>query len=139
MIILINNSITCGTFPNNLKLADITPAHKSGERQDKRNYRPVSILPPISKIYERILHNQLYNTFDNILSISQCGFRKGFSAQHCLIVMLEKFKESIDKNGSWFLGKSSEFFKTEPFLLPIIFVKSHIASQNLSLCSILHL
>ena len=96
-----NSSISCGEFPNNLKLADITPAHKNGERQDKRNYRPVSILSPISKIYERILYNQLYNTFDDILSMSQCGFRKGFSAQHCLIVMLEKFKESIDKNGSW--------------------------------------
>ena len=87
------NSISRGMFPNNLKLADITPAHKNGERQLKGNYRPVSILSLISKIYERILYNQLYNTFDNILSISQCGF----SSQHCLIVMLEKFKESIDR------------------------------------------
>ena len=92
-----NNSISRGMFPNNLTLADITPAHKNGERQLKGNYHPVSILSPISKIYERILYNQLYNTFDDILSISQCGFRKGFSSQHCLIVMLEKFKESIDR------------------------------------------
>ena len=93
----LKNSISRGMFPNNLKLADITPAHKNGERQLKGNYRPVSILSPISKIYERILYSQLYNTFGDILSISQCGFRKGFSSQHRLIVMLEKFKESIDR------------------------------------------
>ena len=92
-----NNSISRGMLPNNLKLADITPAHKNGERQLKGNYRPMSILSLISKIYERILCNQLYNTFDDILSISQCGFRKGFSSQHCLIVMLEKFKEPINR------------------------------------------
>ena len=91
-----NNTILKGDFPNNLKIANITPVYKSGERQVKENYRPISILSPISKIFERILYNQLYNTFDDILSMSQCGFRKGFSAQHCLIVMLEKFKKSID-------------------------------------------
>ena len=66
-----SNSISQGMFPNNLNLADITPAHKKGERQDKANYRPVSILSPISKVYERILYNQLYNAFDDMLSISQ--------------------------------------------------------------------
>ena len=69
-------TISQGMFPNNLKLADITPAHKKGERQDKGNYRPMSILSPISKVYERILYSQLYNAFDDILSISQCGFRR---------------------------------------------------------------
>ena len=47
-----NNSISRGMFLYNLKLADITPAHKNGECQLKGNYRPVSILSPISKIYE---------------------------------------------------------------------------------------
>ena len=52
-------TISQGMFPNNLKFADITPAHKNGEQQDKGNSRPVSILSPISKVYERILINQL--------------------------------------------------------------------------------
>ena len=43
------------------------------------------------------MHNQLYEYFDNILFPSQCGFRKGYSAQHCLLVMIEKFKEAIDR------------------------------------------
>ena len=96
-----NKSIYNGTFPNNLKIANITPVYKSGERQNKNNYRPISILSPISKIYERILFNQLVNTFDDILSSLQCGFRKGFSAQHCLIVILENFKNSLDIKKSY--------------------------------------
>ena len=59
----LNNSIYSSSFPNNLKLADITPTHKNGERQEKENYRPVSILPSISKIYEKVLYKQLYTFF----------------------------------------------------------------------------
>ena len=73
--------------------------HKNGERQCKTNYRPVSILSTVSKIYERILYRQVEIIFDEILSIYQCGFRKEFSSQHCLIVMLEKWKQSIDMGG----------------------------------------
>ena len=96
----LNNSIYSCLFPNKLKLADITPTYKKGGRNEKGNYRPISILPCISKIYEKILYRQLYTYFDHILSVSQCGFRKGFSAQHCIIVMLEKWKKSVDKKGS---------------------------------------
>ena len=43
------------------------------------------------------MYNQLYEYFDNILFPSQCAFRKGYSAQHCLLVMIEKFKEAVDR------------------------------------------
>ena len=89
----INNSIHSAVFPNNLKLADVTPTYKKGGRNEKENYRPVSILPCISKIYEKTLYCQLYAHFESILSINQCGFRKGFSSQHCLIIMIEKWKK----------------------------------------------
>ena len=82
------------TFPGKLKLADVSPLHKKGVRMDKSNYRPVSILLAISKIYERVLCTQMKCFTENILSKFQCGFRKGTSAQHCLIVMLEKWKKS---------------------------------------------
>ena len=94
-----NYSIDFCCFPNNLKRADVTPTHKKGDRTDMANYRPISILPTISKIFERILFHQMNTHIDNILSIHQCGFRKHFSAQHCLIVMLEKWKTCIDQNG----------------------------------------
>ena len=95
----LNRSIDDGEFPNNLKLADITPVHKKDDRTDKTNYRPVSILPAISKIYERIIFYQIDKFMDNKISKHQCGFRKGYSAQHCLIVMLEKWRASLDKRG----------------------------------------
>ena len=47
------------------------------------------------------MYNLLYDYFDNILFPSQCGFRKGYSAQHCLLVMIEKFKETIDRGNEF--------------------------------------
>ena len=70
-------------------------------RTDKENYRPVSILPNISKIYERCLHKQLYDYFDVIFSRNQCGFRKGFSVVNCLLPMIEKWRESLDQGGAY--------------------------------------
>ena len=84
-----NISIDTGIFPTNLKLADITPVHKKGDRTDKTEYRPVSILPAISKVFEKLLFHQINDFMNPKLSQNQCGFRKGFSAQHCLILMLE--------------------------------------------------
>ena len=75
----------------------VTPVHKKGNRSEKDNYRPVSILPNLSKVFERCIYNQIAQFFDKILSKHQCGFRKGHSAQHSLIVLLEKWKESVDQ------------------------------------------
>ena len=74
----------------------MTPAFKNKSKTSKDNYRPISILPNISKIYERCLYKQVQAYFDNLLSKYQCGFRKGFNAQHCLVSMIEKWKESVD-------------------------------------------
>ena len=88
-----------GIFPDSLKFANITPVFKKDSRTEKTNYRPVSILPNLSKIYERLIYNQLSKFFENILSKFQCGFRKGFSAQDCLLVMIEKWKRVLDNGG----------------------------------------
>ena len=85
----INRCIVNGTFPQNLENADITPTFKKDDRLLKSNYRPVSILPTLSKIYEKILYKQIYDYFNNIFSKYLCGFRKGHSTQHCLLYMLE--------------------------------------------------
>ena len=92
-----NNSIHKAKFPDNLKYADITPAFKKADRLVKSNYRPISILPTLSKTYEKVLYTQIYQYFDNILSKYLCGFRKGFNSQHCLLFMLEKLRKAIDK------------------------------------------
>ena len=71
-----NYCIDTGEFPQEFKNADIIPVHKKNEKSDKTNYRPVSILPNLSKIYEKLIYDQLYDYFDKILLPSQCGFRK---------------------------------------------------------------
>ena len=97
--VMYNNSTHCSKFPNSLKLADVTPAHKKHERTKMDNYRPISILPPISKIFEKNMFEQISSYIDKYLSPCLFGFRKGYSTQHCLTVMISKWKEAID-NGS---------------------------------------
>ena len=81
-------------------------------KSDKANYRPVSILRNLSKIYEKLIYQLLYEHFNSILSPKQCGFRKASSAQHCLMVMLKNFKESRGKGeefGAFFTDLSKVF------------------------------
>ena len=63
---------------------------KKDDKTDKENDRPISILPTLSKVYERLIYDQMYPFFDQIFSKLQCGFRKGFSAEQCLIHVIEK-------------------------------------------------
>ena len=95
-----NESINSSKFPLSFKLANITPVFKNQSGNHKNNYRPVSILPLISKVFEKIMNKQLSIYFEEILSRNsfQCGFRKDFSTQHCLLLMLEKWKRAVDNN-----------------------------------------
>ena len=95
----VNNSINTGNIPNSLKLGDIAPVFKKGDATSVSNYRPVSVLPAISKIYERVLQKQLLNNIDIHLSKFLCGYRKGYNAQHALVSLLEKWKTILDKKG----------------------------------------
>ena len=95
-----NYSVKSGTFPNNLKLADISPVFKKGDKLDKSNYRPVSILSALSKFFERLLFYQINTYMDPKLSIYQSGFRKNMSAQNCLLFMLEKWRKCLDNKGN---------------------------------------
>jgi len=91
-----NTGIETNLFPFTLKLAEIKPTFKKDDRWNKENYRPVSILPVVSKVFEKIVYAQISTYFNPILSPIQCGFRKGHSAQHCLLVLLEKWRKSLD-------------------------------------------
>ena len=77
-----NITVKSSQFYQNLKLADITSAYKKGKKDMKENYRPVSILPNLSKIFEKLVFKEMSQFFDKIFSKYQCGFRKGFSTQH---------------------------------------------------------
>ena len=91
----LNNAVNKGVFPDELKHADVKPIYKKESRNKKENYRPISI-PTLSKIFERCMYDQLKDYFDKLLSKYQCGFRKGFSTQHCLLAMIEKLRKSLD-------------------------------------------
>ena len=99
VVIDFNSSVAFGTFPNNQKLADVIPIFKALDRFVKNNYRPVSILPALSKIMERLLFYQIEKYMDGKLSMYQCGFRKGMSAQKCLLFMIEKWRKCLDNKG----------------------------------------
>ena len=84
---IFNQSITLCTFPHEWKIARVIPLFKNGKRSLPGNYRPISVLPAISKVMERILYNQLYEylTANNVLSEHQFGFRKFHSTASALL------------------------------------------------------
>ena len=63
--------------------------------------RPVSLLPNISKIFERCMHRQISEYFETVLSKFQCGFRKGYSTQDCLLAMVENCKKALDQGNEY--------------------------------------
>ena len=82
-----------------MKLADITPVHKKDDVTNKSNYRPISGLPSCSKFFEKVIQRQIATYIEIFLSPFLCGYRKGYSVQHALIVLIEKWRISLDKRG----------------------------------------
>ena len=66
---------------------------------DKGNYRPVSVLPPVSKVFENLLCDELTDYIRDKFSLLLCGFRKQFSTQHALVRLTERLKRCLDKSG----------------------------------------
>ena len=99
----INKSIETDCFPDSLKAANITPIFKKDDPFDKANYRPVSILPSISKVYERLIYNQLSEYSESFLSHILCGFRKAHSTQHALFKLFQSWQKELDNGGSGFI------------------------------------
>ena len=110
-----NSSIKASKFPQCLKLADITPLYKKGKNDQKEDYRSVSILPNLSKIFERCIFKQMSQFFESTLSNHQCCFRKGLSTQQCLLVLLEKWKRFVDR-GKTFGALLTDISKAFDFL-----------------------
>ena len=77
------------------------PVFKKNSRTDKNNYRPISILPNISKIYERCINKQLEGYFQALLSKYQRGFRKGYKVITTLLPMIDKWRKFLDAGGAF--------------------------------------
>ena len=99
VLLFINESIDTGNFPKELKKGDITSLFKNGDAFAKSNYRPITVLPAISKIYERIFSGQISHYMENILSPYLCAYRKGYSTQHALLRLIEKCRSFLDMKG----------------------------------------
>ena len=119
---LINKSFTDGVFPGVWKCAKLTALFKDGDKSLKDNYRPISILPTISKIIERSAHIQLSSFLEEnrLLSQSQFGFRLKRSTSTALIAFTDQVLESMDKGcvtGTVFLDLCKVFDTVDHLLL----------------------
>lgn len=94
-----NLAFASGIFPNALKLAVVHPVHKSGDRDQSNNYRPISILPTLSKLLERLMNNRLVKYLEQIhlLSSSQYGFRSGISTSNAVLDLTTNIVSNLDK------------------------------------------
>ncbi|KAK9877338.1 hypothetical protein WA026_017732 [Henosepilachna vigintioctopunctata] len=99
---IINHHIQTATFPDSLKLAKVTPIFKKGSKDDLGNYRPISVLPIMSKIFELVLQKRLLQYLEEIEHIckSQHGFRNKRSTLTALTNLTEIIYSSIDNNQS---------------------------------------
>ena len=102
---LVNQSMQQGVFPAELKIARIIPLYKGDDKQLIHNYRPISILPFFSTVFEKIVHKYIVEFLDdnNILYEYQFGFRKHHSTSHALIALVERVTKSLD-TGKYIVG-----------------------------------
>ena len=96
---LVNLSISLSLFPDDSKIAKLKPLYKKEAKTKPKNYRPISLLPLLSKIIERIIHNQTQEFLDknNILYKYQSGFRKHHSTDTCLSYLTDKVKIGFEE------------------------------------------
>jgi len=111
---LFNESIGTGVFPSCLKLARVIPIHKNGDHKSLNNYRPISTLSFLSKIFERLMFKRLQSfiSANNIINCNQFGFRQGSSTSDAIAEFLNYAYESLDGKGvlvSVFLDFSKAF------------------------------
>ncbi|CAB3998994.1 Hypothetical predicted protein [Paramuricea clavata] len=111
---IFNQSINTGTFPNGLKTAIISPLYKSGSKTECNNYRPISVLSTVAKMFEKLISVHLYEYLENnaMLASQQSGFRKKFSTETAMLDVTNKWLINMDRgylNGVIFLDLKKAF------------------------------
>ena len=99
---LFNNSLQSGVFPETWKRARVIPIFKKGNKNDVNNYRPVSLLPCVSKVFEKLIFNHLFDYLreHSIITPKQSGFMPGDSCTNQLLLITHKILLELDKNKS---------------------------------------
>ena len=97
---IFNRCITDQSFPETFKHALVTPVYKKDDETDEKNYRPVSLTTNLSKVFERLMSDQMMRFLcqHNLLSNTQFGFRPGFSTTDALLYTIEKWRAALDTN-----------------------------------------
>ena len=100
LTLLINQVLNTGIFPAKLKIAKVKPILKKGEKTIFNNYRPISLLPAISKVIEKIIFNQLstYLEDSKIIDGSQYGFRHNRSTEYAALEVVDRIITQMDNN-----------------------------------------
>ena len=112
MELIFRSCLKNGKFPTEWKKANVVPAHKKGDKQNLKNYRPISLLPVAGKIFERIWYNNMYELFteNNLISPNQSGFKPGASCINQLLSITHEIYKSFD-NGLEVRGIFSDISK----------------------------
>ena len=119
---LFNLSLKSGEYPDDWKLAKVSPVFKAGERNDPNNYRPISILSTISRVFEKLVYEQIYNYLikTNLLDSRQSGFRSLHSTVTALLDLTNQWCFNIDRglvSGILFLDLKKAFDTVDHQLL----------------------
>ena len=95
-------SLETGSYPDILKIATVIPVHKGGSTLELNNYRPISILSPINKVFETILHERLTKFWEklNLFTEFQFGFRTKHSTNHAITCVYETILKELDNQKS---------------------------------------
>ena len=97
---IFNLSLESGIFPQKMKIARVIPIFMKGDNQDCNNYRPISLLPNISKLFGKLIKNRLSKFVEDnkCLFTKQFGFRNKHSTNHALIDLTETIRKALDDN-----------------------------------------
>lgn len=95
---MVNQSLNTGIFPDLLKIAKVIPLHKKDDDTIFDNYRPISILPALSKVFERVMFNQIHGffKFHNLYYDSQYGFREEHSTELASLELIDRLLVELD-------------------------------------------
>ena len=96
--LVVNQAFNTGVFPSKLKLAKVIPLFKKGDKTSIENYRPIALLPCMSKVLEKIINIQLYDYFqsNHLLYKSQYRFRKHHSTEFASLELVDTIQQQLD-------------------------------------------
>ena len=98
LTLMVNQMLFTGIFPDSLKISKVKPLFKAGDPVLISNYRPIALLPSLSKIFEHIIFRQLfdYMTDNNLFAMEQYGFRSGHSTELAALHLIDYLTKQMD-------------------------------------------